>query len=489
MYNLIITIYKFIIWGDIMQKTKVIVTLNKSNMDKENLKTLINHGMNVARINLLHYSYDEAKLAINNLREADEELNTLTAVLINIHDNKIRTNSFIKNGFNLKKDQYFSFLCGSEIVGDSTRCSISNSYLHKILSPSDKLFIDNGLIQFEVIEINGREIKCKVIVPGFISSNKQLNCSNIKEHTPLITTIMDEDIKFACNVKSNFISVSSVRNKSDMSLYFDKILEYTKNSLPQLLCNIENIDCVNNIDDILNFCDGVIICRSEMGISIKYEEIPYAQKDIINKCIKNNKISIVANQILSSMTEFNKPNRSEISDIFTIISDNANAIMLTKSTSIGKHPVEVLDTLCKLLKDGESKLEIKTILSENYNNKTLSYDEIMSNSIVNMANNFPTKAILISTTNGTVVKEISRYRPNANIIAVTNNKQVAKNLILEYGVTPFIYDDFINDNKFLEDARNFVLKNKIANRLDTVIVLTSDRNSSFKNDTLKIMTI
>lgn len=472
-----------------MQKTKVIATLNKSNFNKESLKTLINHGMNVARINLLHYSYDEAKLAVKLLKEVDEELNTITAILINIKDNKIRTNSFINSGFALKKGQNFSFLCGSEIIGDDTRCSISNSYLHKILSPSDKLFIDNGLIQFEVIEIQGREIKCKVIVPGFISANKQLNCSKIKEQKPLITTLMEKDIEFACNIGADFISVSSVRTKSDILLYFDKILEYRKSSMTQLLCNVENIDCIKNIDDILSFCDGIIICRNEMGITIKYEEIPAIQKNIINKCIKNNKISIVANQILSSMITFNKPNRSEISDIFTIISDNADGVMLTRSTSIGNNPIEVLDTLCKLLKDGENKLEIKNKILEECINKTLGYDDIMYSSIVNMANNFPTKAILINTLDGKMIKSISKYRPKANIIAITPNKEVARSLLLQYGVTPFVYNDFISDNKFLDDCRNFVLKNKIANRLDTIIVLTSNRDSSFKDNTLKIMTV
>ena len=226
-----------------------------------------------------------------------------------------------------------------------------------------------------------------------------------------------------------------------------------------------------------------------MGITIKYEEIPAIQKNIINKCIKNNKICIVANQISSSMITFNKPNRSEISDIFTIISDNADGVMLTRSTSIGNNPIEVLDTLCKLLKDGENKLEIKNKILEECINKTLGYDDIMYSSIVNMANNFPTKAILINTLDGKMIKSISKYRPKANIIAITPNKEVARSLLLQYGVTPFVYNDFISDNKFLDDCRNFVLKNKIANRLDTIIVLTSNRDSSFKDNTLKIMTV
>lgn len=469
-----------------MQKTKMIVTIGPSIKDKNKLKRLIKEGMNVARINFYHHSYDEIEKLVSSIRELDEELNTSTAILGDIRDCKIRTNEFINGSAFLKSGDEFSFLCGSEILGDNTRCSITTSYLHENLHIGDKVYIENGLMSFKVTEIIGREIKCTVIDGGIISAYKQLNIPNFK-HPSSIYKRIENDIEFACNISLDFISASCVENGTDALEYRDKILEYGNNKT-KLMCEIENSESVTNIDSILDGCYGVIISRGELGIDMPVERIPFIQKEIIKKCNIRNKVSIVSTQVLSSMAYFPRPTRAESSDVFNAALDGADAIMLTRTTSIGNYPLETLTTLRKILCDSENHMNFAKYIKP-FSNNISDYDNLMASSVAEISNKFPIKAIIIGTVDGRLPKYISKYRPKAPIIAVTNNKNVARSFGLEFGVTPFVYTDFESKKTFMEEARNLALNKGFAKKYDTILVLTADKTFSWKSDTLEIVNI
>lgn len=470
-----------------MQKTKMIVTLGSSSNNKDTIRKLIKNGMNVARINFFHHSYEEMKSIVRILNELDEELDTTTAILGDIRDSKIRTNKFLNKGAILNTNDYFSFLCGSEILGDTTRCSISSSYLHEVLNIGDKLFIDNGLISFEVVEIIGREIKCLITDGGVISENKQINIPKLKLPS-IITELMEKDIEFACKIGMNFISCSAVRTGTDCLRYRDMVIEYG-GANTKLICEIENTDAVDNIDDILNSCYGIIMSRGELGIDIPVEKIPFIQKDLIKKCNKLNKISIVSTQVLSSMDTFPRPTRAESSDVFNSVLDGATALMLTRTTAMGNYPLETLKTLKKILEDSEKYLDYKEFFKIFSSDVILDYDNLMASSVAEISNKFPTKAIIVGTYNGMLPRSISKYRPDAPIIAVTDNKYIAKSLCLNFGVTPFIYDKFDSPEEFMEEARNIALNNGLAKKYDTILVLTANKTFSWKNDNFKIVNI
>ncbi|MGG7097127.1 pyruvate kinase [Clostridium sardiniense] len=470
-----------------MQKTKMIVTLGSSINSKDTIGELIKNGMNVARINFFHSSYEEIKSLVKILNELDEELGTTTAILGDIRDSKIRTNKFLNKNAKLNTNDYFSFLCGSEILGDNTRCSISSSYLHENLNIGDKLYIDNGLISFEVVEILGREIKCLITDGGVISENKQINIPTLKNPS-IITELMEKDIEFACNIGMNFISCSAVRTGADCLKYRDMVIEYGGPNI-KLICEIENSDAVDNIDDILNSCYGIIISRGELGIDIPVEKIPFIQKDLIKRCNKLNKIVIVSTQVLSSMDTFPRPTRAESSDVFNAVLDGTTALMLTRTTAIGNYPLDTLKTLKRLLKDSEKHLDYKKYFKIFSNDIILDYDSLMASSVAEVSNKFPTKAIIVGTSNGVLPRSISKYRPDAPIIAITDNQDVAKSLSLNFGVTPFIYDKFDSPEEFMEEARNIALNNGLAKKYDTILVLTANKTFSWKNDNFKIVNL
>lgn len=470
-----------------MQKTKIIVTLGSSSNNKDTIRELIKNGMNVARINFFHNSHEEIESLVKILKELDEELGTTTAILGDIRDCKIRTNKFLYKSVKLNTNDYFSFLCGSEILGDNTRCSISSSYLHENLNIGDKLFIDNGLISFEVVEILGREIKCLITDGGILSENKQINIPGYKTSS-VITELIEKDIKLACNLGMNFISCSAIRTGADCLKYRDMVIEYGGTNT-NLICEIENSDAVYNIDDILNSCYGIIISRGELGIDIPIEKIPFIQKDLIKKCNKLNKVVIVSTQVLSSMDNFPRPTRAESSDVFNAVLDGTNALMLTRTTAIGNYPLETLKTLKSLLEYSEKYLDFKQYFKNFSHDVILDHDSLIASSVAEMSSKFPTKAIIVGTSDGMLPRNISKYRPNAPIIAITNSKDVAKSLCLNFGVTPFIYNKFDSPEEFMEESRNIALNNGFGKKYDTILVLIDNKTFSWKTDYLKIVNL
>ena len=471
-----------------MQKTKIIATLGESIQNKRTLKEIIKNGVNGISINFFNYSYEDIQKVVKDIRDIDKELDTLTSLIAVIKDNKIRTKDFKEKSYEIKAGDYFTFLCGSELVGDNTHCAITNNYLYEKVNIDDIIFIDNGALQFKVCDIVRREIRCKALVSGTISKNKQITIKNTIINSPLINDEIEKDIEFACMEGFDFLSCSSIKTKSDVEKYKDLAFNYS-NGLVKVISRIENIDSVNNIDEIVDLSDGIIISRGQLSVTVPVEQIPFIQKDIIKKCNKKNKLVIVSTQILSSMTENPRPTRADVSDVYNLVSDGIDAVILTTTTMYGLYPIETVLMLKKILKDSENNLDYEEYKNSFSNDLILDYDSLMASSVADISNKFPAKAILVGTKDGHLARSISKYRPKAPIIAVTNNESVGRYLSIQFGIVPFIYKDFEDKEKFIEEARNIAINYGLAKKLDTILILASSNSISFKSDNLKIVTI
>lgn len=471
-----------------MQKTKIIATLGESIQNKRTLKEIIKNGVNGISINFFNYSYEDIQKIVKDIRDIDKELDTLTSLIAVIKDNKIRTKDFKEKSYEIKAGDYFTFLCGSELVGDNTHCAITNNYLYEKVNINDIIFIDNGALQFKVCDIVRREIRCKALVSGTISKNKQITIKNTIINSPLINDEIEKDIEFACKEGFDFLSCSSIKTKSDVEKYKDLSFNYS-NGLVKVISRIENIDSVNNIDEIINLSDGIIISRGQLSITVPVEQIPFIQKDIIKKCNKKNKLVIVSTQILSSMTENPRPTRADVSDVYNLVSDGIDAVILTTTTTYGLYPIETVLMLKKILKDSENNLDYEEYKNSFSNDLILDYDSLMASSVADISNKFPAKAILVGTKDGHLARNISKYRPKSPIIAVTNNEAIGRYLSIQFGIIPFIYKDFEDKDKFIEEARNIAINYGLAKKLDTILIIASGNNISFKSDNLKIVTI
>lgn len=471
-----------------MQKTKIIATLGESVQNKRALKEIIRNGVNGISINFFNYSYEDIQKVAKDIRDIDKELHTLTSLIAVIKDNKIRTKDFKEKSYEIKAGDYFTFLCGSELVGDNTHCAITNNYLYEKVNIDDLIFIDNGALQFKVCDIVRREIRCKALVSGTISKNKQITIKNTIINSPLINDEIEKDIEFACKEGFDFLSCSSIKTKSDVEKYKDLAFNYS-NGLVKVISRIENIDSVNNIDEIVDLSDGIIISRGQLSVTVPVEQIPFIQKDIIKKCNKKNKLVIVSTQILSSMTENPRPTRADVSDVYNLVSDGIDAVILTTTTTYGLYPIETVLILKKILKDSENNLNYEEYKNSFSNDLILDYDSLMASSVADISNKFPAKAILVGTKDGHLARSISKYRPKAPIIAVTNNEAIGRYLSIQFGIVPFIYREFEDKEKFIEEARNIAINYGLAKKLDTILILASSNSISFKSDNLKIVTI
>lgn len=471
-----------------MQKTKIIATIGKSSNSRENLKELIERGMNGARINFYHHSYEEIKNIAEIIRDLDNELNTLTSLIGLIRDNKIRTKDFENESCEVNTGDTFTFLCGSDTLGNSSHCSISSDYLQDEIKVNDIIFIDNGAIQFKVLEVIRREIKCTTLIGGTLFKNMQLTIPNCPVSSPLINDEIEMDIELACNLGFDFICCSSINTREDAELYKDLTFKHGKNIL-KLLSVIENNSSVTNIDDIIDISDGIIISRGALSINTPPLSIPFIQKDIIKKCNLSNKICIVSTEVLSSMSDFPRPTRAEVSDVYNSVLDGVDAVILTNTTSSGSYVADTCTTLKKILVNSEKHLNFEEYKKLFSNDLILDYDSLMASSVADISNKFPAKAIIVGTNNGKLPRNISKYRPKAPIIAVTNNKAVGRTLSIQFGIIPFIYKDFEDKDKFMDEARSIALNYGFAKKLDTIIVLTASKSISWKSDNLKIVSI
>ena len=289
-----------------MQKTKMIFTIGPASDNEDTLRKFIEIGMSAARLNFSHGTHETHQEKIEMIKRLREEMDSPTAIILDIKGPKIRTHNFINGGVELIKGQEFTFVCGEEILGDSSRCSVSYDILYKDVKIGGTILVDDGLLKFRIINIIGKEIKCSVIVGGVIKDHKGVNVPNVSIQLPSITEKDIEDIKFGCEMGVDFIAASFIRKASDI-LEVKKVLHENGGDNIQVIAKIESQEGVDNVDSILEVTDAIMVARGDMGVEIPIEKVPIIQKKIIKKCNKAGKVVITATQMLDSMIRNSLP--------------------------------------------------------------------------------------------------------------------------------------------------------------------------------------
>ena len=360
-----------------MQKTKMIFTIGPASDNEETLRKFITIGMSAARLNFSHGTHETHKDKIDLIKKLREEMNSSTAIILDIKGPKIRTHNFVNDGVELKNGQEFSFVCGEELLGDDKRCSISYETLYKDVKVGGSILVDDGLLKFEIIDVIGKEIKCKVLVGGMIKNHKGVNVPNVKIQLPSITEKDIDDIIFGCKMGVDFIAASFIRKASDI-LEVRKVLKENNGENIKIIAKIESQEGVDNIDSIIEVTDGVMVARGDMGVEIPIERVPIIQKKIIKKCNTAGKIVITATQMLDSMIRNSLPTRAEASDICNAIFDGTDAIMLSGESASGSFPVEAAETMSRIAIEAEENLEYDHLLNRNIDPTTSSYADAIS---------------------------------------------------------------------------------------------------------------
>jgi pyruvate kinase len=416
----------------------------------ENIKKLILAGMNVARLNFSHGDFEEHGARIKTIRQASKELGKTVAILLDTKGPEIRTGKLEVEPIELVQDEYLT-LTTEEILGDQNRISITYSNLPNDVQVGSTILIDDGLIGLTVVDIQGTEIKTRIVNGGTIKSKKGVNVPGVSISLPGITEKDTNDIVFGIEQDIDFIAASFVRKASDV-LEIRALLAKHNASHIQIISKIENQEGVDNLDAILAESDGMMVARGDLGVEIPAEDVPLAQKLMIEKCNIAGKPVITATQMLDSMQRNPRPTRAEASDVANAIFDGTDAIMLSGETAAGKYPVESVLTMSRIAEKAESALNHREIFMKQQIAQETTVTEAISQSVAISALDLNAKAIISSTVTGHTARVVSKYRPKSQIIAVTTQERTMRQLALVWGVTPVFGKEATSTDELLETA-------------------------------------
>jgi pyruvate kinase len=432
-------------------RTKIICTLGPACDNEETLKGLIKAGLDGARFNFSHGTHPEHKERIERFRKIEKELGLKLPCILDTKGPEIRLGKFSEPVV-LQKDQKFT-LTINDVTGDINQASVSHKGIVKDLKPNDIVLIDDGLVELKVDSVTETDVVCTVKNTGKVNSNKGVNLPGIKTTLPSLTEKDIGDLKFGVENGFDFVAASFVRTKEDC-LNIKKYLKEFGGEHIQLIAKIENQEGLDNFDEILSECDGIMVARGDLGVEIPVERIPIEQKKMIRKCCRAGKIVITATQMLDSMINNPRPTRAEVTDVSNAIIDGSSVIMLSGETAAGKYPVEAVTYMNSIALETEKHLDL-TELSRSLKDfknvdltNPISYKKVIDYSACVTANLLKASAIICVTHDGITPLILANYRAKAPIFAITKVEQVARHLSLVWNVQP-VYVESSSDNKDL----------------------------------------
>ncbi len=416
-----------------MKKTKIVCTVGPASEKKEVFKELVKQGLNVARLNFSHGDHEEHLRRIQVIKEVREELGEPVAILLDTKGPEIRTGKFGVEAVELQEGQTFT-LTIEDYLGDQNKCNISYKGLPLDVVVGDRILIDDGLVEMQVIEPpSATEIVCRVNNAGVVKNNKGVNVPGVKINLPAITAKDIADIEFGIRNGIDFIAASFIRKAEDV-LAIREILERNKAFDIHIISKIENQEGMDNLDEIIRVSDGLMVARGDLGVEIPTEQVPLAQKLMIKKCNQAGKVVITATQMLDSMIRNPRPTRAESTDVANAIFDGTDAIMLSGETAAGKYPIESVKTMATIAMAAENSLNYTELLRSRRTKKSSDVTYAVSHATVATAADLEASAIITATATGFTARKVSEFRPKAPIIAATIDEAVRRKLALVWGV-------------------------------------------------------
>ena len=452
-----------------MKKTKIICTVGPASDNSETIKNLINAGMDASRHNFSHGDHEEHKARMNLVKELRVELNKHIAIILDTKGPEIRTGDFAAGKVELQEGAKFTVVCGEEVIGDETICSVTYNKLHEDVKPKDTILIDDGLVGLIVQQIKGKRIHCTVANTGMIGNHKGVNVPGVSINLPALTEQDIEDLKFGAEQDVDIVAASFIRKASDV-LDIRRVLNENGGSGIQIFSKIENREGVNNIDDIIKFSDGIMVARGDLGVEIPTEEVPIVQKMIIEKCNAAGKAVITATQMLDSMMRNPRPTRAESSDVANAIFDGTDAIMLSGETANGKYPVEAVTIMSKIAQTAENALNYEDKLKKKTKCHIPNVPNAISLATCNTAMELNASAIITATQSGNSARKVSAYRPECPVIAVTPYEKVARSLALNWGVVAICAAKVESTDELIEKSVKIALEAGYVEKGDLVVI-------------------
>ena len=449
-----------------MRKTKIICTIGPSSESFTMLERLARAGMNIVRLNMSHGDHESHTKVIKSVRTLNKKLENPIAILLDTQGPEIRTGD-IKQELNLKKDDIISIVARGEESVEFTSIRVNYEDLVNDVTIGDMITVDNGLINLEVLTKEDRTMQCKVIDGGILKSKRHVNLPGIRVNLPAITEKDKRDILFSISQEVDFIALSFVRNAEDVDQL--KALLGNKVEKIKIISKIEDQEGLKNLSGILDKSDGVMVARGDLGVEIPIEKLPRVQRRIIRSCAQQGKRVIVATHMLESMIENPIPTRAEVTDVANAVYEEADAIMLSGESAIGKYPVKCVEILSRITLSIEQSPGLQFVKDLPLENDKA---EIAS-AAVKLAESIKAKAIIVPTRRGKMANYVTNCHPQTPIIcAFTNDSRTRRQLVLNRNVLSFRINFSEDPEKTLATAAKILITRKEFSRDDRVVVLS-----------------
>ena len=419
-----------------MEKTKLIATVCTNKNSKTQIDKFIEYGIDVIRINMSYTTREEAKQLMKIINDVNEKYNTHVATMLDLEGPCIRTGEFIGGKATLNTNDKIRIYM-NDIKGTMAGFSVNYPELINDLKYKTIIKLSKGNVELEVIEKSLDYALCKVIKGGVVTSNSKMYIPEISLNKKFISTKDYNDILFAHDNNVDYITASYISSAEDV-LQINDILIELNNEHTSILAKIENKRAYDDLDNIINAADGIILDRGDIGIELPVEKIPNIQNKVINKCYDKGKLIIITAEFSSYMTKKVIPNRAEVSDLSTLVSEAIDGIMLTSETTVGTHPIETVKTVRTIIKESEDNIDYGYFFRKSLKEEKENIAKTISSSVVLGANELDCKAILVATNEGKTARRISMLKPPCPIIAAAETEEVVKSLELYFGVLPIV---------------------------------------------------
>ncbi len=448
-----------------IHRTKIVATIGPASGSRSTIVQMVQRGMNVARLNFSHGSYQDHATMVALLRSVSAELDTPITILQDLQGPKIRVGQLPEVGIELQVGKKLTLVPQSEANEDPDTVSIDYPYLAEEAQLGEQILLDDGLLELEIVAIDGLAVVCEVVEGGILKSRKGVNLPNLNLRLPSMTEKDRKDLEFGISQGIDWVSLSFVRQAEDIR-FLKQFLSERDADIP-VMAKIEKPQAIANLDEIIAECDGLMVARGDLGVEIRPEKVPLLQKEIIRKCNLKNIPVITATQMLDSMINNSRPTRAEASDVANAIIDGTDAVMLSGESAVGKYPLKAVEMLAKIASSIEPDLQFA-------NNPPAKTDQThaLSEALNAIDKTLKLRYIVCFTATGYTARIASGERPQPMVIAFTPNIDVYHRLNLVWGIKPIYLE---REGKTFEDlvatAETYLVEKQLANSGDQILIM------------------
>ncbi len=435
-------------------RTKIVATIGPASSSPETLKQMINGGMNVARLNFSHGSYEDHAKMVSLLRSVSEELETPITLLQDLQGPKIRIGQLPDGQISLEDGELLTLVPITDYNHQPNTAAIDYPYLAEEAQIGAQILLDDGLLELEIKEIQGTSVICKIMEGGVLKSRKGVNLPSLDLRLPSMTEKDKKDLDFGLSQGIDWVSLSFVRKAEDIRALKNLLAEKGCNDLP-VIAKIEKPQAIENLAEIVDECNGLMVARGDLGVEMSPEKVPILQKRMIKLCNFRGKPVITATQMLDSMINNPRPTRAEASDVANAIIDGTDAVMLSGESAVGKYPKKAVEMLAKIANEVEKDIQFP-------NSPPADTDETraLSEALNIVDKILDLRYIVTFTTSGYTSLIASKERPSVPVIAITPNVKVYHRLNLIWGVIPMLINQEVNSFEALVNQAETCLKQR-----------------------------